>query len=189
MHRRVLLPLLVAVLMLGCKKAEQQVATATVVSETVATAPPPAAAPTSAAVVPAPTSTPVAPTTAVIASQETNWKGVTADITEFRRKGNTITAKVRLTNRGSENIEPDIKYNEVYLMDTAAGKKYQVLKDEKDIYIAYLRSGYNYRWYDTMKPNDSTTLWMKFPAPPAEVKAITLQLPGMAPFEDVPIQD
>jgi hypothetical protein len=30
---------------------------------------------------------------------------------------------------------------------------------------------------------------MKFPAPPAEVKAVTLQVPGVQPFEDLAIQD
>ncbi len=125
----------------------------------------------------------------MIASQETNWKGVTAEVTEFRRKGNTLTAKVRLTNRGSEIVEPDVMYAEVYLVDTAGGKKYEVLKDEKDVYLAYLKQGWNYRWYDKLEPADVTTLWMKFPAPPADVKAITLHLPGMSPFEDVPIQD
>jgi hypothetical protein len=30
---------------------------------------------------------------------------------------------------------------------------------------------------------------MKFPAPPVEVKAITLQIPKTPPFEDLAIQD
>ena len=187
MHKRVLLPLLIAVLVIGCKKTEEPVVTTTVVSETAVAVPATAAAPTTTTVA-APTPTPPAPAGAVIASQETNWKGVTAEVTEFRRKGNTLTAKVRLTNRGSENADAAVKYGEVYLMDTAAGKKYEVLKDEKGQFIAYLTSGWN-QWYDTMKPNETITLWMKFPAPEVEVKAITLQLPGMAPFEDVPIQD
>ena len=32
-------------------------------------------------------------------------------------------------------------------------------------------------------------LWMKFPAPPADVKTISLSLPNMPPFDDVAIQD
>lgn len=187
MPKRVLLPLLIAVLLIGCKKTEEPAVTATVVSETAVVAPSATVASTTTTVA-APAPTPAAPAGAVIASQETNWKGVIAEVTEFRRKGNTLTAKVRLTNRGSENANAAVKYDEVYLMDTAAGKKYEVLKDEKGQFIAYRTSGWN-QWYDSMKPNETTTLWMKFPAPGVEVKAITLQLPGMAPFEDVPIQD
>lgn len=189
MHKRVLLPLLIAVLVIGCKKTEEPAVTATVVTETAVATPPSAAAAPATTTVAAPAPTPAPPAGSAIVSQETNWKGITADVTEFRRKGNTLTAKVRLTNHGSENSNAAVKYGEVYLMDTGAGKKYEVLKDEKDNYIAYLTSGWSYQWYDSMKPNETITLWMKFPAPPAEVKAITLQLPGMAPFEDVPIQD
>lgn len=189
MHKRVLLPVVIGVLLLGCKKEEVAVGTTTAVSETVAAVPVPTSTPATSPVVAAPASTPAIPPGAAIASQETNWKGITADVTEFRRKGNTVTAKVKLTNRGTEVAEPDIQYAEVYLVDTSGGKKYQVLKDEKDSYLAYLKQGWNARWYDKINPGDSTTLWMKFPAPPADVKAITLNMPGMAPFEDVPIQE
>jgi hypothetical protein len=74
-------------------------------------------------------------------------------------------------------------------MDLGAGKKYQVLQDEKGAYIAGLKSGWNDRWYDDLEPGQSHTLWVKFPAPPAEVKSVTLQVPGVPPFEDLAIQD
>src|SRR6059058_123384 len=66
-----------------------------------APAPAPAPAPTpvtSAAAAPAPGT----PSAGALASQETNWNGIMAEVTEFRRKGNTLTAKVRLTNHGSQ---------------------------------------------------------------------------------------
>jgi len=125
----------------------------------------------------------------VLASQETNWQGVVAEVTEFRRKGNTLTAKVRLRNQGSEKVPAEVIYKEVYLMDLGAGKKYQVLQDEKGAYIAGLKSGWNDRWYGDLEPGQSHTMWVKFPAPPAEVKSVTLQVPGVPPFEDLAIQD
>jgi hypothetical protein len=114
---------------------------------------------------------------------------VVVDVTEFRRKGSTLTARVVLRNQGNVETEPDITYSEVYVMDLAAGKKYSVLKDEKDNYIAALRSGYRDRWHQKLQPGQTYTLWMKFPAPPAEVKSVTFQIPGLPPFEDLPIQD
>lgn len=157
----------------------------------------PAAPSSMPAAEPAPTATPTAAGTAgtagmagtVLASQETNWKGIVAEVTEFRRKGNTLTAKVRLRNQGSEKVQCEVIYKEVYLMDLAAGKKYQVLQDEKGGYIAGLRSGWNDRWYGELGPGESYTLWAKFPAPPAEVRSVTLQVPGVPPFEDLAIQD
>lgn len=130
-----------------------------------------------------------APAGAVLASQDTNWQGVVAEVTELRRKGNTLTAKVRLRNGGPDKQQVEVKFDEVYLMDAPNAKKYEVLRDEKGVYIASLRSGWNERWYDTLEPAQSYLLWMKFPAPPAEVKAITLQLPSTPPFEDLAIQD
>ncbi len=138
----------------------------------------------------APATLPASPAQeSVLASQETNWNGVVAEVTEFRRKGNTLTAKIRLRNQGGAEIQPEIRYEEVYVMDLAAGKKYTTLQDEAGSYIAALRSGWKDRWYNTLKPGQSQLLWMKFPAPPAEVRAVTLQIPGMPPFEDLAIQD
>src|SRR5439155_9836239 len=94
---------------------------------------------------PAPATASSAPSAGALASQETNWKGIVAEVTEFRRKGNTLTAKVRLTNRGSEETKAEVIFKEVYLIDTAGGKKYEVLKDEKGTFIASLTPGWNDR--------------------------------------------
>ena len=94
-----------------------------------------------------------------------------------------------LRNQAGAEAEPDIHYGEVYVMDAAAGKKYEPLKDEKGTYIAALRSGYSDRWYQRLAPGATYTIWVKFPAPPPDVKTVTLQLPGMPPFEDLAIQD
>ena len=189
--KRVNFALSLALLILAAcsKPAEQQ-------STTTTSAPSSAATTTTSAPVaapaPAPTPAPVstAPAAGALATQETNWKGIVAEVTEFRRKGNTLTAKVRFTNRGSEDSKAEIVFKEAYLIDTAGGKKYEVLKDEKGTPIASLTQGWNDRWYDNhIKPGDAQTIWMKFPAPPAETKAITLQIPNTPPFEDVTIQD
>jgi len=153
----------------------------------------PAAAPPSSAA-PAPLAGAASPGAApagapAVATQTSNWPGVVVDVAEFRRKGSTLTARVVLRNQGSANAQPDVNYNEVYVMDLAAGKKYEVLKDEKGTYIAALRSGWTNRWYEALAPGATFTIWMKFPAPPPEVKSVTLQIPGVPPFEDLPIQD
>ena len=85
---------------------------------------------------------PPAPAGTVIASQDTNWPGIVAEVTELSRKGNTLTAKVRLRNGGPDKQQAEVQYEEVYLMDAANAKKYEVLRDEKGTYIAALRSGW-----------------------------------------------
>jgi hypothetical protein len=183
----------------GCQSREPETQPATESSATAAapaasTAPAPAAAPPPATAAPqaAPATSAAAPApapAAALASQQTNWPGVVADVTEFRRKGSTLTAKVVLRNQGNVDSEPNIHYNELYVMDLGAGKKYEVLKDEKGNYIAALHSGYRDQWYQTLQPGGSYTIWMKFPAPPPDVKTVTLQIPGVPPFEDLAIQD
>jgi hypothetical protein len=126
---------------------------------------------------------------APLASQETNWSGVVAEVTEFKRKGNTLTAKVRLRNTGAAPTRAEISYAGVYLLDTGAGKKYEVLRDEKGTVIGALRPGYSDRWFEEIEPAGQRMLWVKFPAPTADVKAVTLQIEGMAPFDDLAIQD
>lgn len=122
-------------------------------------------------------------------TQESNWGSIAVDLTEFSRKGNSLTAKLRLRNTGSAKAEFDMTYKDVYLLDTAAGKKYEVLKDDQGTYIAAIRSGWPARNYGEIAPGASVTLWMKFPAPPPEVKSITLNIPAAAPFEDISITD
>jgi hypothetical protein len=204
MRSKDLVPALIVLLALaaGCKsrEPESQPTAATTTTPSTTAAPSTSAAP--AATPPAATAPQAAPATSAssaaapapapasaLASQQTNWPGVVADVTEFRRKGSTLTAKVVLRNQGNVDSEPDIHYNELYVMDLGAGKKYEVLKDEKGNSIAALRSGYRDRWYQTLQPGGTYTIWMKFPAPPPDVKTVTLQIPGVPPFEDLAIQD
>jgi hypothetical protein len=201
MTRRTLPWLLLPVLLAACSKPQAQpaaqpepaggvgVAAGAGDNAPAAAAAAPAEAPAAAPAAAAPAAAANAPAGAVLASQDTNWPGVVAEVTELRRKGNTLTAKVRLRNAGADEQQAEVHFDETYLMDAANAKKYEVLRDEKGVYVASLRSGWNDRWYGGLKPTQSYQLWMKFPAPPADVHTITLQLPNTPPFEDLAIQD
>ncbi len=199
MRSKDVLPALSVLLLMstvGCQAREpenQPAATSPAATAAPATTPPPAveaavttasqAAPATAA----PTTAP--PPAAALASQQTNWPGIVAEVTEFRRKGSTLTVKVVLRNQGNVESEPRVAYDELYVMDLGAGKKYEVLKDEKGNYIAALRSGYRDLWFQKLQPGETYTIWVKLPAPPPDVKTVTLQIPGVPPFEDLAIQD
>ena len=109
---------------------------------------------------------------APLASQPTNWSGVTADITQFKRKGNTLTASVRMHNDGGAVVYIPLHYAMCYLLDSAAGKKYQVLKDDTGAAIAAVNWGSD-GWQAHLAAGQSQNIWMKFPAPPATTKAVT----------------
>jgi hypothetical protein len=159
--------------------------TATAAAPTTA---PPAAAP-AAAPVGAPAAAAPASGGAALAREDTKWGGVVAEVTEFRRKGSTLTAKVRFRNQGTAPADVEVLLGEVYVMDAAAGKKYSVLKDENGAFISALHAGWKDRWYDRIAPGQEMVLWVKLPAPPPDVKAVTFQVPGVPPFDDLAIQD
>jgi hypothetical protein len=184
---------LVAAAAAACSREAPRPA-ATVAPGITATAAAPAATlPPAAAPAAAPVAAPVAAAPAgggtALAREDTKWSGVVAEVTEFRRKGNTLTAKVRFRNQGTAPADIEVLLAEVYVMDAAAGKKYSVLKDENGAFIAALKPGWKDRWYDRLAPGEEMVLWVKLPAPPPDVKAVTFQVPGVPPFDDLAIQD
>jgi hypothetical protein len=181
-------------LLVSCKAAQETTTstatTSTTATQATATIAAPAPVTTTVATTQTTAAAPAAaPAGTSLASQETNWPGVTAEVTEFKRKGNSLTAKVRLTNKGTADAQPQVEWRDVALVDATGGKKYEVLKDEKGASIASTRAGWTDRWYESIAPTQSQIIWMKFPAPPLEVKTITLQMPKMPPFDDLTIQD
>lgn len=117
-----------------------------------------------------------------LASHNTNWAGVVADVTILRRTGNTLTAMIRLRNNLQQTAVVGFNLGDVYLLDAPRGRKYLVLKDERDAFIGSQTATQGFG------PNTPLTMWMKFPAPPADVTALTLVVPHMPPFEDLPIE-
>jgi hypothetical protein len=138
-----------------------------------------------------PSTTPAAVVTApekpsdALASHNTNFQGVIADVTEFRRKGNVLTALVRLRNQLPTTAVIQIDFTQTSVIDEAGAKKYEVLKDEKGAYIGSGPTGI----YEGLAGAGTMTIWMKFPAPPPEVRIATLAIASMPPFDDLPIQD
>jgi hypothetical protein len=125
---------------------------------------------------------------AVLAVHETKWPGVVVELTELTRKGSTLYAKMRFTNKGAKEIRPEFYYRDTYVLDEN-NKKYAVLKDEKDAYLGSVASGYTYWWAESIDPGASRMVWMRFAPPPAGTRMVTVQVGTMDPFEDVPIQN
>jgi hypothetical protein len=73
---------------------------------------------------------------------------------------------------------------DAYVLDAAGGKKYQVLRDSDGNWLASSNTTHNLQ-----KTGDTHKAWYKFPAPPAEVTAVTLSLKNCEPLEDVAITD
>ena len=132
---------------------------------------------------------PGAATAPVLATQQLG-SDIVVEITEFRRKGNTLTVQMRFRNNGTEGKGLDFWFRsgtEIYLFDPQGRKKYLVLKADDNSYIAnMMREVY---WQPNIGPGRTVGAWMKFPAPPADVKQIAFVFCQLRPFDDLPIQD
>ena len=119
--------------------------------------------------------------------------GVEVTLLELKRtSGDTITARWRYRNTEKDKKELTKATGwtdawrlawDSYLIDSTNKKKYMVLKDSEGKPIAASHGS------GSIKLDGGKTLstWAKYPAPPDNVQKITLYLPGVAPFEDVPI--
>lgn len=136
---------------------------------------------------------PVAQVKQIIASTDGDWPDVTVDIFELKRTGgDTLTLKFTINNGSSENVDFSYNFGEgggtidfntiggTHLLDVANKKKYFVVRDAQG--KCTCSSGLK-----SIPPGSKGNLWAKFPAPPANVSKITVEIPHFIPLDDVPI--
>jgi hypothetical protein len=112
------------------------------------------------------------------------------------RKGSILTVKWAVRNGAAKRA--DLKFGLVgrdqttYAVDEDSGTKYYVLTDKEKHALAsehtYL-GGDTYGIEDQVEPGATGRYWMKLPAPPPAVKAISLFFTKVEPFESVAITD
>lgn len=131
-----------------------------------------------------------APAQKALATGDVNHAGVTAEVTECKRREGTMTIKIRLKNTGADDISFYIvdgnAYDKHYV--TAGKKKYLILRDaEKKPLAPAPNSGGSV--YVSIKKDGVWTWWAKFPAPPADVKKVEYIWPIGSPIDDIPCTD
>jgi len=129
-----------------------------------------------------------------IASGESSIDGVTVNVMSLVRKHNVLTLKVAVVNGNEDPVTVRFVFagdNPCYLLDEENGAKYFVLTDKDGAPVAsdsgWVGSGRGVS--ETIEPGKTLRLWMKFPAPPPEVKSVTVVLNQTEPMDDVPITD
>lgn len=131
---------------------------------------------------------PVSAQQAPIAVADGETSGTRIEVTELSRtSGDTLTLKLRLVNDSGEAISPyelmeasDLR--NLHLIDAAGRKKYLVVADSKGTCVC------SSDLTNTLDAGKSLNLWAKFPAPPAEVKEVSIVIPHFIPA-DAPISD
>jgi len=189
-HATVVVVIALIAVLCGCSKESPPASSKTAEAPPASTAPAPAPPPTPTA---APAATPpsaAAPASTAAKTQDTNITGVVAEVTECTRKDGVLSLKVRFRNTGSEKKELKLIENRDYekYYVSAGSKKYFILKDSEGTYLTPQASSFG--GLDVkLDPSGQYTWWAKYPAPPADVKTVTLYMKVAAPFEDIPVAD
>lgn len=128
-----------------------------------------------------------APVVAAELSGEGQVAGSRIVVRDLRRDAvATVTLRFRVVNEGEQNFKTYSLLGDYYamdkvsLIDTANKKKYMVVEDSEGVCICSEFKG-------EVEPGAAINLWAKYPAPPADVKLITVLVPGFEPVESVPI--
>jgi hypothetical protein len=129
----------------------------------------------------------------VLASSDGEKTGLSVEVTELKRgSGGTVTLKFEMVNNtkekfslggnygaGGGNVD-DYTVSGTHLIDAVNKKKYLVVRDSEKKCVCSKMDGY-------IQVGERGNLWAKFPAPPQDVKVISVMIPHFAPMDDVPI--
>lgn len=199
MHRhdamlRTLAALAVIAAVTGCGKSDEklqskapaQAPQATAASQASAPASAPAAAPASPASTSAPEVVAVAAAAAAaIASADGEKPGTRIEVQELKRSGDSLMLKFAVINDSDAQFDISVTLGyfnakDVYLLDTANKKKYLVIVDSGNKCVCSDN-------LSVVQPKSRLNLWARFPAPPNDVKKITVVAPHFTPMDDIPI--
>jgi hypothetical protein len=122
----------------------------------------------------------------VIQTQPATEGDVEVDVIKAAAKEGIFTVQIAYRNKGNSEVRISYGLGDVYFLDTQDKKKYQVLKDSQNVFLAAPNFG-GVNIDVTIPAGGKTIAWFKFPAPPASTTKVNLVVPGVLPFEDLPI--
>lgn len=135
----------------------------------------------------------------VLAKEPYRLQGIEVSLLEVKRaSGDTLNVYWRVSNHSSATQELVkcstgwyCKYqlaagnwgDGIYIIDSANQKKHLVVRTDKKPVVSTSETPLS------IEPGSKINLWAKFPAPPLDVKKVSIYIPGVAPMEDIPISE
>jgi len=147
---------------------------------------------TPASAAPTPAAVATAAPAVLVQDHET---GVEVTLVELKRtSGDSVTLKwryrngtagpVKISKGGSSWLDAYQLTAGTFLIDPVNKKKYLVITDDQKYPLASKHGD----WQGvTLEPGQTLASWAKLPAPPADVEKVAVTIPGVAPFENVPV--
>ena len=135
----------------------------------------------------------------VLATEPYRLQGIEVSLLDVKRaSGDTLNVYWRVSNQSSATQELVkcstgwyCKYqlaagnwgDGIYIIDSANQRKHLVVRTDKKPVVSSSETPLS------IEPGSSINLWAKFPAPPLEVRKVSIYIPGVAPMEDIPISE
>ncbi len=151
-------------------------------------------APTSAPASAAPASNPVV-TTADTATPVANGAGTimaqpgpdasTWELKKVHVTGNLLTAQFYVRPAVKDDITYHGDIADISMVDDATSQRYGVVKDQSGNALVSDLSGSNLRV--STSTDEAANVWVKFAAPPATSRTVSITLPEVAPFDGVAV--
>jgi hypothetical protein len=120
--------------------------------------------------------------------------GLEVDLTGVAVTGDilTVALRYRTVTDSYNDTEVSFPVDQVSITDDATSRRYGVLKDQSGQYMASPLSGENSIKF-TVKNGGNfkgsyEVAWFKFPAPIAQAQTISINIPKVAPFDNIRIQ-
>lgn len=122
---------------------------------------------------------------------ETNWQGVTAKLVTCQQDLDRMFVVIELKNDTKENVTGNgaLYFKDIYIHDFENDRKYFVLQDANELYLAGPRSDIQDggRWWIDLPPQEIIRIWAFFAPIPESTSNIDIYIPQLLPFEEVPL--
>ncbi len=133
-----------------------------------------------------------------VLSSQKGPNGSPVDLIKAQVNGDTLTVELQY-KPGSENnrrsadaVSSKYEISQVSVIDEATAKTYNVLKDQSGNYMASpLGTDQEKQKIKLTLPSSNdkpVAVWFKFPAPPVETKTVSIAIPEVGTYKDVPLR-
>jgi hypothetical protein len=128
---------------------------------------------------------PPAPDETVIQTQEGSPGNIHVDLTRARVTGDILTVQLRFRNTTDRHTTVRFPVDEVNYVDDASARRYSVLEDETGAPMASPLS--QDRIVLHLSGEQTAVAWFRFAAPDPASQTISISIPGVGPFDGIPV--
>ncbi|MBB4857641.1 PBP1b-binding outer membrane lipoprotein LpoB [Novosphingobium chloroacetimidivorans] len=109
--------------------------------------------------------------------------GSQVDLMKVAVTGDILTVTMRCSSSEKINSE-SFRASNISVIDDATSQRIGILKDNEGNWLASNIAGDSIMASCEIKPG---VIWAKFAAPSAEAKTVSINFPGVAPFDGIPV--